>query len=65
MDAQRPRWKPVVRVLAAALVGAGLGAAWAHFIGCHTGTCPITSNVRTAALYFGAVGALVGWPSRP
>lgn len=52
------------RTLAVALVGAGVGAAYAHFVGCTTGTCPITSNVWTAALYGGGVGALAGWPAR-
>ena len=48
--------------LATALVGAALGAAYAHFIGCRTGTCPITSSVWTAAVYGGVFGALIGWP---
>jgi hypothetical protein len=52
------------RTLAVAFAGAGVGAAYAHFVGCTTGTCPITSNVWTAALYGGGVGALAGWPSR-
>jgi hypothetical protein len=52
------------RTLAVALAGAGVGAAYAHFVGCSTGTCPITSNAWTAALYGGGVGALAAWPSR-
>jgi uncharacterized protein DUF6132 len=48
----------------AALAGAGVGAAWSHFVGCKTGTCPITSNVWVAALYGGGVGLLLGMPSR-
>ncbi len=58
------RWRSHYRTLAVALVGAGVGAAYAHFVGCRTGTCPITSSVWTAALYGGGVGALAGWPSR-
>ena len=54
----RKHWK----TLAAALLGGALGAAYAHFIGCRTGTCPLTSNVWTASLYGGAVGALLAWP---
>ncbi|MGC3998235.1 MAG: DUF6132 family protein [Anaeromyxobacter sp.] len=50
------------RTLLAALIGALAGAAYAHFVGCRTGTCPITSSVWTAALYFGVTGALVGAP---
>jgi hypothetical protein len=53
-----------LRPLLAAAAGAAVGAAYAHFIGCRTGTCPLTSNVWIAGLYGAAVGALVGWPSR-
>lgn len=53
-----------VRAVAAGVLGAGAAAAYAHFIGCRTGTCPLTSNVWVASIYGGAVGALVGWPSR-
>ncbi len=42
-----------------AALGAGGGAAYARFVGCTTGTCPLTSNVWTAALFFGITGALV------
>jgi uncharacterized protein DUF6132 len=48
----------------AALAGAGIGAAYSHFVGCRTGTCPITSNIWIASLYGGGVGALIGMPSR-
>jgi hypothetical protein len=44
------------------VVGAVLGAIYAHFVGCRTGTCAITSNVWTAALFFGFTGAIVGLP---
>jgi hypothetical protein len=52
------------RAALTALIGAAAGAAYAHFIGCRTGTCPITSNVWTAGLYGAVMGAFVGWPSR-
>jgi hypothetical protein len=51
----RSRWRTAVGVLA----GAAAGAAYAHFIGCHTGTCPLTGNVWTAALFFGFTGGVV------
>jgi len=50
------------RTALGALVGGGGGALYAHFIGCHTGTCLITSSVWTASLFFGATGALVAMP---
>ncbi len=45
-------------------VGAGGLGAYAHFIGCASGTCPLTSNVWTASLFGGVVGMVVAWPSR-
>ena len=44
------------RVLAVLLGGAG-GFAFYRFIGCKTGTCPITDNPWISTLY----GALIGW----
>ncbi len=52
------------RALAFGALGAAAGAAYAHFIGCRTGTCPITSNVWVSAVYGATVGGLVGWPAR-
>jgi hypothetical protein len=66
-DGARLPWKrlrPYLPVALLATAGAGLAAAYAHFIGCRTGTCPITSRAWTAALYGGSVGALVAWPGR-
>jgi hypothetical protein len=47
-----------------AALGAGVAGAYAHFIGCKTGTCPITSSVWTASLYGAVVGLLASWPGR-
>ncbi len=49
-------------VLLGAAVGALGGGLYAHFVGCRTGTCPLTGDVRTAALFFGLTGAIVGLP---
>jgi hypothetical protein len=43
------------------VLGAAIGAAYAHFIGCRTGTCAITSSVTNATIYGAFVGALAGW----
>ncbi len=53
------------RTAAGAAIGAVAGAAYAYFIGCRTGTCPLTGDVRTAALFFGFTGAMVGFPGSP
>jgi hypothetical protein len=45
-------------------LGAASAAAYAYFVGCRTGTCPLTSNVWTASLYGAFVGAVAGWPNR-
>ncbi|HEX9402655.1 MAG TPA: DUF6132 family protein [Anaeromyxobacter sp.] len=45
--------------IAAGAIG---GALYAHFIGCQTGTCMLTSNVWTAALFFGFMGGVVALP---
>lgn len=38
------------------IVGAGLGFAYYYFIGCNSGTCPITSNPWVSTTY----GAIIG-----
>lgn len=50
------------RTLAGVAIGAVAGGAYAYFIGCQTGTCPLTSNVWTAAAFFGFTGGIVGLP---
>jgi hypothetical protein len=57
----------LLRTAAGALAGAAGGAAYAYFVGCHTGTCPLTGNVWGAALFFGFTGAVVlaPGPARP
>ncbi len=51
----RARWTLLLGIA----IGALIGASYAHFIGCRTGTCPITSNVWVSAIYGGAMGALI------
>jgi hypothetical protein len=53
------------RTILGAAVGAVGGGLYAHFVGCRTGTCLLTSNVWTAALFFGVTGAVALSPSRP
>jgi len=53
------------RTLLGALLGAAGGALYAHFIGCRTGTCALTSNPWTAGAFFGLTGAIALAPSAP
>lgn len=43
----------------AGVLGAAAGYAYYYFIGCVSGTCPITSNPYITTLYGSAVGALL------
>ncbi len=53
-----------VRTAIAATLGAAAGAAYAHFVGCRSGTCLITSTVWGASLFGAVVGTVLGWPTR-
>ena len=44
--------------------GAGLGFAYYYFIGCRTGSCPITSNPFISTLYGALVGFVLALPSK-
>jgi uncharacterized membrane protein YjjB (DUF3815 family) len=53
----------IKRVLPVA-VGSFLGYAYYYFIGCNTGTCPITSNPFISTFYGGLLGRIFAWPSK-
>ena len=40
------------------VIGAGVGFAYWRFIGCSTGTCPLTANWTSSTLMGGLVGML-------
>lgn len=40
-------------------LGSAMGLAYYQFIGCPTGTCPITSSVWSTMVYTGLIGLLV------
>jgi hypothetical protein len=49
----------ILRIIIGVVVGGGLGFAYYKFVGCSTGTCPLTSNPFISTLYGMVVGALV------
>lgn len=52
--------KSIYFIIAGVLVGAGAGYAYWHFIGCNTGSCPITSIWYHATAYGALMGGLLG-----
>lgn len=42
-------------------LGALGGFAYYYFIGCASGTCPITSNPYISTAYGALIGAVLGW----
>ena len=56
----KKRTKVIIRVAIGGLVGAAFGYLVLYkLIGCHTGTCPITRNPLTSALYGALIGGLI------
>jgi hypothetical protein len=45
-------------------IGAGLGYAYYYFVGCKSGTCPISSNWLISTLYGAAIGFIAGFPTK-
>ena len=50
-------WKHILFTM----VGATLGFTYWKFVGCTSGTCPITANWHTSVLF----GSLIGWLAVP
>ncbi len=44
--------------------GAVIGYAYYYFIGCTTGSCPLTSNPYVSTLYGSAVGFVMALPGK-
>ncbi|MBF0431759.1 MAG: YtxH domain-containing protein [Fibrobacteria bacterium] len=49
----------IIKFVLGAIIGGGLGFAFYKFIGCTTGTCPITSNPWISTIYGAAIGILI------
>lgn len=48
-----------MRFIMGTMIGALLGFGWYRFVGCRSGSCPITSNPYASTLYGAAMGFLI------
>jgi H+/Cl- antiporter ClcA len=53
-------WKRYLPMMILAVVGAIGGYLYYRFVGCVSGTCPLTSNPYISTVYGGVLGALIG-----
>jgi hypothetical protein len=49
----------ILRIIIGILVGGGLGFAYYKFVGCSSGTCPLTSNPVISTIYGAVLGVLL------
>lgn len=56
--------KSIKKLLIFSGAGASLGFAYYYFIGCQSGSCPITSNPIISTLYGLMVGVVAGFDTR-
>jgi len=50
-----------LRLVLGIVIGGAGGYAYYRFVGCSSGSCPITSNPVSSILYGMLIGALIGW----
>ncbi len=56
--------KSIIKLLIFSGAGASLGFAYYYFIGCQSGSCPITSNPVISTLYGLMIGVVAGFDKR-
>lgn len=56
--------KKITRFVLPIFIGAILGYAYYYFIGCNTGSCPITSNPYTTTGYGALLGLIWAFPTK-
>jgi hypothetical protein len=49
----------ILRIIIGIIVGGGLGFAYYKFVGCPSGTCPLTSNPVISTIYGAVLGVLL------
>jgi hypothetical protein len=52
----------MIKTISFVIIGGVGGLAWQRFIGCRTGTCPITSNPYISTLYGAMMGLMLSGP---
>ena len=55
---------PRARTIGAGVVGAVAGALYSHYVGCLTGSCPLTSNPLMTAVLGAILGASLLAPAQ-
>jgi hypothetical protein len=53
--------KAIIKLALGVCVGGALGFAYYYFVGCRTGTCPITSSPIISTAYGSLIGGLIGF----
>ncbi|MDR3610527.1 MAG: DUF6132 family protein [Ignavibacteriaceae bacterium] len=53
-----------LKTLFSIMAGAILGFGYYYFVGCRTGTCPISGNLYISTLYGAMVGFILVFPSK-
>ncbi|MBN2366480.1 MAG: hypothetical protein JXL67_09945 [Calditrichaeota bacterium] len=56
--------KPLIKLILFSLAGALLGYGYYYFIGCRTGSCPLTSNPLISTLYGSVLGFVMGFDTK-
>jgi hypothetical protein len=49
----------ILKIVIGAALGGGLGFAYYKFVGCSSGTCPLTSHPVVATIYGAVLGLLI------
>lgn len=49
----------ILKLILGVVIGGGLGFACCKFVGCSTGTCPLTSHPVVSTLYGAVLGVLI------
>jgi hypothetical protein len=56
--------KSIIKLIIFSVAGASLGFGYYYFIGCQSGSCPITSNPVISTLYGTLIGVVAGFDAR-